>query len=131
MSSGARGSARAIVGMLRTAVLIIVIVALAATLVVVLPELEAASGADSTVVMHASAPAPPETAAGTVRLELTEDVEHFVAEDETLSEIAADYEVPVETLARYNNLLDPDSIVPGERIVVPGPDSRRELSQEQ
>jgi len=112
-------------------VLIVVTVALAATLVVVLPELEAASGADSAVVMHATAPALPETAAGVVRLELTEDVEHFVAEGETLSEIAADYEVSVETLARYNNLVDPDTIVPGERIIVPGPESGRDLSEEQ
>ncbi|MFW5718104.1 MAG: LysM peptidoglycan-binding domain-containing protein [Spirochaetota bacterium] len=125
------GSGRAIAATLRTALLIVAIVALAATLIVVLPELEATSGADEPVIMHASAPGLPVSAAGVVRLELTEDVEHFVAEGETLSGIATEYGVGPGELAGYNGLDDPDTIVPGERIVIPGPDSRRDLTEEQ
>lgn len=123
-----RRPTRAIAGALRTAFLIVVTVVLTGTLVIVLPELEAVGDEDDAVV-RAAAPALPETAAGVVRLELTEDVEHFVAEGETLSGIAADYDVEAPALARYNDLEDPDTIVPGQRIVIPGPDSRRDLPE--
>ncbi len=125
------GSRRAIAATLRTALLIVAIVALAGTLVVVLPELEAASGADEPVIMHASAPDLPVSAAGVVRLELTEDVDHFVAEGETLSGIATEYGVGPDELAGYNGLDDPDTIVPGQRIVIPGPESRRDLTEQE
>lgn len=124
-------SRRAIAATLRTAFLIVAIVALSGTLVVVLPELEAASGADEPVIMHASAPGLPVSTAGVVRLELTEDVEHFVAEGETLSGIATEYGVGPDELAGYNGLDDPDTIVPGQRIVIPGPESRRDLTEQE
>ena len=125
------GSRRAIAATLRTAFLVVAIVALAGTLVVVLPELEAASAADEPVIMHASAPDLPVSAAGVVRLELTEDVDHFVAEGETLSGIATEYGVGADELAGYNDLDDPDTIVPGQRIVIPGPESRRDLTEQE
>lgn len=112
---------------MRIALLIVVTVALAGTLMIVLPELEAASGTGEPVIMHATAPGLPQTASGVVRLELTEDVEHFVADGETLSGIATVYDVDSATLAEYNDLADPDTVVSGQRIVIPGPDSRREL----
>ena len=45
---------------------------------------------------------------------------HTVASGETLSEIAAQYGVAVESILSLNNLTDPNSIVVGQELVIPG-----------
>ncbi len=45
---------------------------------------------------------------------------HTVASGETLSEIATQYGVTVESILSLNNLTDPNSIVVGQELVIPG-----------
>ncbi len=44
---------------------------------------------------------------------------HTVASGETLSEVAAQYGVTVESILSFNNLTDPNSIVVGQELVIP------------
>ncbi len=65
---------------------------------------------------------------GEVAFERTEDSEYIVAEGETLSEIANRYDLSFELLASYNELADPNTLVPGQRILVPSTDAIADLS---
>jgi LysM repeat protein len=47
-------------------------------------------------------------------------VTHVVQPGETLSRIALRYGTTVEAIAQANNLINPDFIVPGQRLVIPG-----------
>lgn len=57
-----------------------------------------------------------------VGFERTEDYEYVVAEGDTLSGIAADFDLTFRLLADYNDLDDADELVPGQRIIIPGDD---------
>lgn len=46
---------------------------------------------------------------------------HTVRRGETLSQIAADYGVTVQDLMRANALSDPNRIITGQKLVIPGP----------
>jgi LysM repeat protein len=59
----------------------------------------------------------------TVEFERTEDVEYVVGDGETLSEIADSYDLSYETLAEYNDLTDPNTLRPGQRIMIPSVDA--------
>ncbi len=65
---------------------------------------------------------------GEVAFERTEDSEYIVAEGETLSEIANRFDLSYELLASYNELADPDTLAPGQRILVPSIDAVADLS---
>lgn len=65
---------------------------------------------------------------GEVAFERTEDSEYIVAEGETLSEIANRFDLSYEQLATYNELADPDTLSPGQRILVPSIDAIVDLS---
>ena len=65
---------------------------------------------------------------GEVAFERTEDSEYIVAEGETLSEIASRFDLSYEILASYNELADPDTLLPGQRILVPSIDAIADLS---
>jgi len=60
---------------------------------------------------------------GEVAFERTEDSEYFVADGETLSEIAHRFDMTYEQLAAYNEITDPNALVPGQRILVPSIDA--------
>lgn len=64
---------------------------------------------------------------GEVGFERTEDSEYIVAEGETLSEIAGLFDLSYEILASYNELADPDTLSPGQRILVPSIDTIADL----
>ena len=64
---------------------------------------------------------------GEVAFERTEDSEYIVAEGETLSEIANRFDLSYEQLAIYNELADPDTLSPGQRILVPSIDAIADL----
>ncbi|MCK4516843.1 MAG: LysM peptidoglycan-binding domain-containing protein, partial [Spirochaetaceae bacterium] len=49
------------------------------------------------------------------------------AEGETLSEIANRFDLSYEILASYNELADPDTLLPGQRILVPSIDAIADL----
>ena len=65
---------------------------------------------------------------GEVAFERTEDSEYIVVEGETLSEIADRFDLSYEILASYNELADPDTLSPGQRILVPSIDAIADLS---
>ena len=65
---------------------------------------------------------------GEVFFERTEDSEYIVADGETLSEIAHRFDLSYEMLAGYNELANPDTLVPGQRILVPSVDTIADLS---
>jgi len=60
---------------------------------------------------------------GEVAFERTEDSEYIVADGETLSEIAHYFDMTYEQLAAYNEITDPNALVPGQRILVPSIDA--------
>jgi nucleoid-associated protein YgaU len=110
---------------LRTTLLLLLTVALVVSFAFLVPELEAeaeraGAAGDAGAILEASAPSLPSLRTGLVEFERTEDVEYIVAEGETLSEIAQRHRIEYETLARYNDLRDPNTIVAGQVIVVPG-----------
>ena len=100
--------------------------ALAVALVVLVPRLEAEAEAavGPGASLLASATGLPSLGSGLVEFERTEDVDYIVVEGETLSEIARKFRIDYETLARFNGLRDPNSIIAGQQIVIPGSTSR-------
>jgi LysM repeat protein len=56
---------------------------------------------------------------GLVQLEVTEDIFYKVDEGETLSEIAAQFDLETRALAEHNDLSDPDSLMPGQTLRIP------------
>jgi lipoprotein NlpD len=54
------------------------------------------------------------------RTETSRGVYHLVQRGETLSVIARTYRVTVQDLAEYNNITDPDMIVEGSALFIPG-----------
>ena len=57
-----------------------------------------------------------------VSFERTEDTEYVVAPGETLSEIAHRYGTDADTIADYNGLANPDTLMPGQKILIPSDD---------
>jgi LysM repeat protein len=51
-----------------------------------------------------------------------ETVTHTVKRGETLSEIAKQYDVPVQSIVAANALEDPNRIITGQKLVIPEPD---------
>jgi len=96
---------------------------LISALFLLLPLLEktdfASSVADETVTRAAIsgsiAPIPPRQ----VEFELTEELFYQVDAGETLSEIAAAFDLDARTLARHNGLSDPDALQAGQIIRIP------------
>lgn len=107
---------------LGTMLLACVVVGLAVTLVVVLPDLESVS--DGEPVLAATAPDLPSLRHGLVEVERTEQVEHVVEQGETLSEIAARYDVDLDALVSLNSLRDPHTIRDGHPIIIPARELR-------
>jgi hypothetical protein len=68
-------------------------------------------------------------AADEVEFERTEDTEYVITEGETLSEIADRFNLGYDLLAGYNEIADPDSVSPGQRILVPGVDELADLGE--
>lgn len=101
----------------RTFLLALVVVGLTVTLVLVLPDLESVSAGEP--ILEATAPGLPSLRQGLVELERTEAVEHIVEPGETLSEIAARYDVEVDELAARNGLSNPHAIREGDTVVIP------------
>jgi nucleoid-associated protein YgaU len=102
------------------ALLVVVLLGLVGGLIWLVPRLEEASASVGDDVVLASGPTVPPLRSGLVDFELTEDVEYIVSEGETLSEIARRFEIGYQELADYNALTDPNTIVAGQVIVVPG-----------
>jgi LysM domain len=68
------------------------------------------------------------TELGEVFFERTEDSEYVVADGETLSEIANRFDLSYGILAGYNELANPDTLQPGQRILIPSVDTIADLS---
>ncbi|MBN2554525.1 MAG: LysM peptidoglycan-binding domain-containing protein [Anaerolineales bacterium] len=94
------------------------------------PALPGFLGTDTPTPTATSTPMPP-TATPTITLtpEPTLSptpagpVSYFVEQGDSLSTIAAAYEVDVYLLMAYNNIEDPNSIYVGQEIIIPGPDA--------
>jgi LysM domain-containing protein len=123
--------------MVRVGLLGLAIAALAVGLIVVGKDPDSVEALATTVVpaemeraqMAFSGPVtlgPP--ALGEVSFERTEDSEYVVADGETLSEIANRFDLSYEILASYNELANPDTLVPGQRILIPSVDIIANLS---
>jgi len=54
-----------------------------------------------------------------VSFERTEDTEYVVAPGETLSEIARRFGTDADTIAEYNSLANPDTLMLGQKILIP------------
>lgn len=65
---------------------------------------------------------------GEVAFERSEESEYIVAEGETLSGIAYRFDLSLELLASYNEIASPDTLVPGQRILIPSIDTIADLS---
>ena len=75
----------------------------------------------STPVESAATVAPPATATP-IPPTATEEAAalvHVIQSGETLGEIAADYEVPVQAIVHANSLANPNSIVTGQELLIP------------
>lgn len=116
---------------IQTVFLLLLTAGLAATVVIVVPDLEEHGEGQADGFLHASGPALPELQSGLVDFELTDDIRYLVAEGETLSEIARRHDIEYGELAAYNDLKDPHSIVSGQEIVIPGLLSRRLAAEEE
>lgn len=66
---------------------------------------------------------------GEVAFERSEESEYIVAEGETLSGIAYRFDLSLELLASYNEIASPDTLVPGQRILIPSIDTIADLSR--
>jgi nucleoid-associated protein YgaU len=115
----------------RTGLLGMLTIILAATLIILVPELEAESGADVDQdqpegLVQAIVPSfeAPSVRSGLVDFELTDDIEHVVERGETLIHIARKYQVEYQVIADYNALRNPNSISVGQLIRIPGSASR-------
>lgn len=53
----------------------------------------------------------------------TQQVIHIVAQGEYLSAIARSYGIPWTTIAEANNIVDPNRVIPGTSLIIPGADS--------
>ena len=108
---------------LKTIGLLTIALVLISALFLLLPLLEktdfASSVADETVTRAAIsgsiAPIPPRQ----VEFELTEELFYQVDAGETLSEIAAAFDLDARTLARHNGLSDPHALQAGQIIRIP------------
>ncbi len=74
---------------------------------------------DGDASMDAGPGDPAEVGAGDVTPKRDQDIWHVVGEGETLSEIAYYYDVDFNKLAVYNKIANPNSIRPGQRILIP------------
>ena len=81
-----------------------------------LPQFDLASAGDITFE-QAVVETEPEMPA--VTFERSEPEEYLVENGETLSEIAAMYDLEWSYLAEFNDLSDPDRLKPGQRIMIP------------
>ncbi|HET8626782.1 MAG TPA: LysM domain-containing protein, partial [Thermomicrobiales bacterium] len=64
---------------------------------------------------HAAAPPTPTGASGTV------PGQHYVVQEgDTLNSIAQKFGVPVEAIIKANNITNPDLIVVGQELIIPG-----------
>ena len=59
---------------------------------------------------------------GVVEFERNEDTDYVVAPGDTLSGIADRFDLKYDILAQYNGITDPDSLVPGQRLLIPSED---------
>lgn len=57
-----------------------------------------------------------------VEFERNEEIDYVVAAGDTLSDIADRYDLSYDLLAGYNGLDDPDSLSPGQRLLIPSAD---------
>ena len=59
----------------------------------------------------------------TAPVEVAESVVHIVAPGEYLSGIARSYGIPWTTIAEANNIVDPNRVIPGTQLTIPGADA--------
>jgi len=62
-----------------------------------------------------------------VEFERNEDMDYIVAPGDTLSDIAHKFDLDSDVLADYNDLANPNALVPGQRLLIPGLDLLSDL----
>ncbi|MDR2370932.1 MAG: LysM peptidoglycan-binding domain-containing protein [Treponema sp.] len=71
-----------------------------------------------------------QTGAGTAETDRTVDFEYSIRPKETLSEIAYAYAIPLEVLAYYNRITNPNRIREGTVIKIPSLDNQKAAAQQ-